>query len=111
VKLNGVNRKGYAAADFHDAWKRYVGGGSKISATSATSATNLINKDKKVAEVALVAHVLGEDADDAKVAREERAAVLEYDGGLDRQEAEEAAAEELGWPELPEFLRREEDTS
>jgi Protein of unknown function (DUF3631) len=50
VKVNGVNRKGYAAADFHDAWKRYVGGGSKISATSATSATNLINKDKKVAE-------------------------------------------------------------
>jgi hypothetical protein len=36
---------------------------------------------------------------DAEVAFEERAASLEYNGGLDRQEAEAAAAEELGLPE------------
>ena len=35
---------------------------------------------------------------------EERAAILEYDGGLTRAEAEALAAEEF--PELPEFLRR-----
>ena len=35
------------------------------------------------------------DIDDAKVAFEERAATLEYDGGLDRQQAEQSA-EELG---------------
>ena len=44
--------------------------------------------------------------DDAKVAFEERAAILEYAGGLDRREAEEAAAEELGWPEMPPALVR-----
>jgi hypothetical protein len=46
------------------------------------------------------------DLDDAKVAFEERAATLEYEAGLDRQEAEAAAAEDDLWPELPEFLRR-----
>jgi hypothetical protein len=35
------------------------------------------------------------------VAYEERCAVLEYNGCLDRQEAEEAAAEELDLPETP----------
>ena len=35
---------------------------------------------------------------------EERAAILEYDGGLTRAEAEALAAEEF--PELPAFLRR-----
>ena len=45
-------------------------------------------------------------ADDAQVAYEERAAIREYNGGLDREEAEEAAAKELGWPEMPKSLRR-----
>ena len=47
--------------------------------------------------------------DDAKkVAFEERAAIREFNGGLDRESAEAAAAEELEetWPALPEFLRR-----
>jgi hypothetical protein len=35
---------------------------------------------------------------------EERAAILEYDGGLSRAEAESKAAAE--YPELPDFLRR-----
>ena len=47
------------------------------------------------------------DLDDNIVAREERAAVLEYDGGLDRQQAEQEAAEEFSYPELPEFLIRQ----
>ena len=47
------------------------------------------------------------DLDDNIVAREERAAVLEYDGGLDCQQAEQEAAEEFSYPELPEFLIRQ----
>jgi hypothetical protein len=35
---------------------------------------------------------------------EERAAILEYDGGVTRAEAEALAAEEF--PGVPEFLRR-----
>jgi hypothetical protein len=35
---------------------------------------------------------------------EERAAILEYDAGLDRAEAEQAAAEEL-WPDVDEATR------
>ena len=51
TKIDGVNRKGYAAADFHDAWKRYTA----TSATSATSATDMDSKSNLVAEIALVA--------------------------------------------------------
>jgi hypothetical protein len=60
VKLNGTNKKGYRAEQFHDAWRRYLEGGAtdaKASATSATSATFLNNQNKKVAEVAEVAEV------------------------------------------------------
>lgn len=50
---------------------------------------------------------LGDDAalEDARAAFDERAAIREYNGGLTREEAELAAADEL-WPELPEVLRR-----
>ncbi|MGC1345086.1 MAG: hypothetical protein WA863_03070 [Methyloceanibacter sp.] len=41
---------------------------------------------------------------DAVVAFEERAAILEYDAGLTRAEAEALAAKEF--PELPAFLDR-----
>ena len=44
---------------------------------------------------------------DAAIAFEERSAIREYDGELDRQEAEAAAADEF--PDLPEFLRRKQD--
>jgi len=38
---------------------------------------------------------------------QERAAVLEYDGGLARTEAETRAAQEAeDFPEIPEFLKR-----
>ena len=47
------------------------------------------------------------DLDDNIVAREERAAVLEYDAGLDHLQAEQEAAEEFSYPELPEFLIRQ----
>jgi hypothetical protein len=63
VKLNGVNRKGFAADDFADAWSRYLPPCSG-SATSATSATNLDNQTNLVAEVAEVALRAEEGAND-----------------------------------------------
>jgi Protein of unknown function (DUF3631) len=51
VKLNGTNRKGYRAEQFHDVWPRYL----EMSATRATRATFLNGQNKKVAEVAQVA--------------------------------------------------------
>src|SRR5262249_15195579 len=87
VKIDGVVRKGYHRSDFDDLFKRYLGP-SALNATSATSATNLANKDNLVAEVAEVALGRGEEFDDLAVAFEERAASLEYDGGLPRKDAE-----------------------
>jgi len=48
-----------------------------------------------------------EDNEDARVAFEERAAVLQYDGGLSREEAEAQAADEFdGWRDMPDVCRR-----
>ena len=69
VKINGVNKKGYYAADLHDAWRRYL-----AAATSATSATNLYNKSNLVAPVAPVVLIPGEGTTDPDF--EERAAIL-----------------------------------
>jgi len=71
----------------------------RAKATTATAATNLVNKDNLVAKVAKVAEVTG-NLDDTAIAFEERAACLEFDGGLRRQDAEAIAANQI-----PEFLR------
>jgi hypothetical protein len=92
VKIDQVNRRGYLRADFEDAWKRYL----PPSATGATSASFLNNKTNLVAEVAL----RGMETDEY----EERAAILEYDADLSRDEAEAQAADE--YPDMPDFLRR-----
>ena len=75
VKLDGVNRKGYYAADLWDAWQRYGAAAPGGSATSATSATPQVSAGAQVAlaeneryqrypdpppQVALVAHENGE---------------------------------------------------
>jgi hypothetical protein len=93
VRIDGSVRKGYERSDFEDAWKRYLGV-PHLSATSATSATNLNNKNNSVADVADVADGRG-DFDDATVARDERAASLEYDCGLPRKVAEVMATNEM----------------
>ena len=60
---------------------------------------------KKMSTYARVEHVCVSDANlDERSAFEERAAILEYDGGLSRAEAETEAAADF--PELPDFLRR-----
>jgi hypothetical protein len=58
-------------------------------------------KVPKVSNVA-VGHLRGSDFD---VAFEERAAIVEYDGGFSRAEAEAQAVREF--PDLPDFLRRD----
>ena len=94
VRIDGVVRKGFHKSDFADAWKRYLPQ-PQGSATSATSATNLINKSNFVADVADVA--------DAETVFQERAAILQFDEGLSRDEAEARADAEL---DIPDFLDR-----
>ena len=97
VKIDGIVRKGFHRSDFNDLWASYLD--NQLSATSATSATKLNSKSKKVAEVAEVAA--------NRTDLEERAAILEFDAGLPRAQAEaQAAAEFDGWADMPEGLRR-----
>ena len=80
-----------------DAWARYLPS-CHPSDNKGDGRYNIDNQDKDVADVTAVMGGMAEpevDIDDAKVAFEERAATLEYDGGLDRQQAEQSA-EELG---------------
>jgi hypothetical protein len=95
VRVEGRTPKGYDAADFADAWKRYLPSDDD-SRHKRNSRHKIDNEYKNVADVADVADI-SEDF-------EERAAILEYDGGLTREEAEAQALVEL--PEIPEFLRR-----
>jgi hypothetical protein len=99
VKIDGTVRKGYHRTVFANLWKRYLTP-SQTSATSATNATFLNNKNNLVAEVAEVAARTADQAD-----YEERAAILEFNGGFTREEAEARAAEEWDW-EIPEGLDR-----
>ena len=97
VRIGEVVLKGYTTDDFWDAWERYLPS-CHPPGDKRDKRYKIDNKDKDVADVADVAGGMAEpevDIDDAKVAFEERAATLEYDGGLDRQQAEQSA-EELG---------------
>lgn len=63
VRIGAGVSKGYARADLHDAWQRYLPPSPANSATSATNATN----PGDVAHVADVAHVWGDGpTDDAE---------------------------------------------
>jgi hypothetical protein len=123
VRIGDSTPRGYLAADLHDAWNRYVPAfrqqaqqaqqrnmqrASTESATVITAENR--QKDEVCCGVADVADFLGRQRDVAHGARvadadfEERAAILEYDGGLGRAEAEAQAANEM--PDLPAFLDR-----
>ena len=106
VRIGEVVRKGYAAEDFWDVWVRYLPSRHTLG-NKGYKGYKIDNKNKNVADVADVAQGMAEpEAELDDDAFEERAAILEYDGGLvERREAEAAAAEEL-WPELPKGLDR-----
>ena len=89
--------RGYGASDFADAWNRYL-----PPAHSAHNAHKTDNKNNFVPDVRDVGDggMAEAEADDAF---EERAAILEFDAGLSREEAETTAADELN---VPPFLRR-----
>jgi hypothetical protein len=94
VRVEGRTPKGYDAADFADAWKRYLPSDQDIR-HKGNSRHKIDNKYKIVADVADVAEISEEF--------EERAAILEYDAGLPRKDAEAIAAVQVS--DVPEFLR------
>jgi hypothetical protein len=100
VRVDGKTPKGYDVADFVDAWKRYLP--PLIDVRHKSNNRHIFyNENNFVADVADVA--VGDQQD----AFEERAAVLQFDGGLSRAEAELRAAEELESDlTLPAFLDR-----
>ena len=123
VRIGESTPRGYVAADLEDAWKRYVlptrqeaqqaqQRNTQQSETRGATQRPAENRQKlgPVADVADVALFSGRESDvahEASVADadfEERAAILEYDGGLTRAEAEAQAASEM--PDLPDFLDR-----
>jgi hypothetical protein len=126
VRIGESTPRGYVASDLADVWERYVlptrqeaqqaqQRNTQQSETRGATQRPAENRQKlgpvaDVADVADVALFLGRESDvalEASVADadfEERAAMLEYDGGLTRADAEAQAASEM--PDLPDFLDR-----
>ena len=79
VRLGDKAKKGYHAADFYDAWARYLPKRDKSDKRDIFD-----NENNFVADVADVAAEMEVQFayDDATVAFEERAASLQYEGGL-----------------------------
>ena len=115
-RIDGDKTRGYVAADLQDPWKRYLPSPQKaVQAVHGTqSSTDNTTEDcEKLVPVLDVPLVPlnpgmgggvpdGSGTDDY----EERAAALEYDAGLTREEAEQQAADEMEFPEMPPCLRR-----
>jgi hypothetical protein len=112
LRTGDATPRGYEAADLQDAWKRYVLSGPPQGAEqgehpeqgSKPGTQNAPENRQKLRNVPFVPSVpvsgdMGSDVADF----EERAAILEYDGGLTRPEAEARA---WGMPDLPGFLDR-----
>jgi Protein of unknown function (DUF3631) len=96
VRIGDSVSRGYIAEDFFDAWERYLPHGTCYRRYKC------YNVDKQNKDVTNVTDVTPpeqwERPDDAEMAFEERAAILEYNGYLDRAEAEATAAQELACP-------------
>ena len=99
VRAEGKTPKVYAREDFADAWKRYL----PLASDSRHKGNSRHIFDKQNNFVADVADVAGGKAEAEDDAFEERAAILEFDAGLSRDEAEAQAADDLA---IPDFLRR-----
>jgi Protein of unknown function (DUF3631) len=99
VRVGDKTAKGYDVADFADTWKRYLLSPSDIS-HKGNSRHIFESKNNFVTDVTDVTD--GEAIpDDNLVAFDERAASLEYEGGLTRDVAEALAA-----TQIPLFLRK-----
>jgi len=131
LRIGDATPRGYSAADLDDAWRRYVlpirqeaqqAQQRNTQQSSTQSPTQKLPETLEdlspvadvadVADVALfprrqrdVAHGVAHVAD---ADLEERAAILEFDGGLSRAEAETRAVAEM--PDIPEFLIRRSGT-
>jgi hypothetical protein len=115
LRLHDGTQRGYDAADLQDAWKRYVlpsreeAKQAKQAKHGPESVTEKVSENCEklppVSDVTDVTHFPGMQADVTdKADFEERAAILEYDAGLTREQAETQAQIEL---EIPDFLRRD----
>jgi hypothetical protein len=107
VRIGGEVRKGYLAGDLHDPWKRYVfstrqDAQQALQALQQESSTKSAENRPQETPVEDVAPF--PDGKEDHYSFEERSAILEYDGGLTREEANARAAEEM--PDLPECLDR-----
>ncbi len=93
--------KGYTREDFHEAWQRYLPRQTP-ERNEGDEREEIDKKDKNLADIADLADRV-ENSDDV----EERAAILEFDGGLTRVNTEaQAAAEFDGWNDMRDHLRR-----
>jgi Protein of unknown function (DUF3631) len=99
IRIGERTPRGYAVEDFHDAWGRYLRPSSD-ERNKRNRRYKFDNNNNYVADVADVAATGGEGND----AFEERAAILQFDAGLSREEAEAQAA--LDYPDIPAFLDR-----
>ena len=120
IRTHTGTAKGYHHVDFADAFLRYPGAAS-VTPSQAREAAAL----RQSASVTVVGECYGSDVsataenggcdgetdepgdksgsasdEDLQVAFQERAAILEHDGGLSRHEAEQRAAAEIGWEAL-----------
>jgi hypothetical protein len=94
--------KGFHINQFEDALLKYAcGAAGYIGHNGHTVDTEKENENKDVTDVT---NVTDFEEEDAETAFEERAASLEYEGGLSRQEAEARALADF--PELPACLDR-----
>ena len=93
--------------DVQAALKEIEGGVTATSATSATNAANTTKNRPNVANVASVATLspaqnTSSNSPDTD-AFEERAAIVEFDGGLSRADAEDLAAQYQGYDNVIAF--------
>ena len=120
IRTHTGTAKGYHHDDFADAFLRYPGAASVTPSQARESAAL-----RQSASVTVVDECYGSDVpataenggcdgvtdepgdkrgstsdEDLQVAFQERAAILEHDGGLSRHEAEQRAAAEIGWEAL-----------
>lgn len=127
LRIGDATPRGYSATDLGDAWRRYVlptrqeaqqaqqrNTQQNLTQNATEETPEICEKPTIVADVADVALFPGGQRDVALGANvadadlEERAAILEFDGGLSRAEAETRAVAEM--PDIPEFLIRRSAT-